>query len=102
MGVRRRDVDFRWFASLGLIVLGSLIFRLKTVRDKHLHLSLKDAVLQHWYTPSWMQLITKQQTICQDSLREKPTLSPSETAKSYFAQKQYSNFKWAAERLLFR
>jgi hypothetical protein len=42
MGVRKRDIDIKWFSSLLLIMLGGLIYRGKRFRDRYLNMTLHD------------------------------------------------------------
>lgn len=63
MGVRRRDVDIRWFSSLALLVAGGLIFRWRRVKDKYLHKSLKETLEQYYYVPEWMETLSRKKEV---------------------------------------
>lgn len=104
MGVRRRDIDIKWFSSLALIVLGGLLYRFKRFKQNHLTSSLVGIARKYNYTPYWLNamLPEKEATTTRDTLQPKKVDSPTAVASNYFLQRRYRRHRWLADRIFFR
>jgi hypothetical protein len=105
MGVRRKDLDIRWFSSLVLIVLGGLIYRAKRRKDKHLTMSLDILAQKYFYVPAWMQTIIKARAKCEPKMYSLSPPSETDSKKiaiNYIGVRGYKRTKWLADKILFR